>query len=65
MIRLTLVEYLSIHPDFRDVWNTERTDWPDWPVVREQYVGKRTLMRRGELLVEGMHFVIAAKGGEQ
>ncbi|SAU51644.1 Uncharacterised protein [Klebsiella pneumoniae] len=58
MIELTLKEYNAIHTDYRDVWSTERTDWPDWESVREQYMGKRTLMRAGVLLIEGLHFTI-------
>ena len=47
MIELTLKEYNAIHTDYRGVWSTERTDWPDWDKVRNQYMGKRTLMRAG------------------
>ena len=58
MIELTLKEYNAIHTDYRDVWSTERTDWPDWESEREQYMGKRTLMRAGGLLIEDLHFTI-------
>ncbi len=58
MIELTLKEYNAIHTDYRGVWSTERTDWPDWDKVRNQYMGKRTLMRAGGLLIEGLHFTI-------
>lgn len=58
MIELTLKEYSAIHTDYRGVWSTERTDWPDWEKVRDQYMGKRTLMRAGGLLIEGLHFTI-------
>jgi hypothetical protein len=34
MIELTLKEYNAIHTDYRGVWSTERTDWPDWESVR-------------------------------
>lgn len=67
MQQLTLAEYNAIHRDFRGVWNTERTDWPDWPRVRDQYMGKRTMMAHDGscgLLIEGLHFEITeAKGG--
>ncbi|HBX2589299.1 hypothetical protein [Klebsiella quasipneumoniae] len=58
MIELTLKEYNAIHTDYRDVWSTERTDWPDWESVRELYMGKRTIMKHGSLLIEGLHFQI-------
>ena len=58
MIELTLKEYNAIHTDYRGVWSTERTDWPDWDKVRNQYVGKRTLMRAGGLLIEDLPFRI-------
>lgn len=58
MIELTLKEYNAIHTDYRGVWSTERTDWPDWESVRELYMGKRTLMKHGCLLIEGLHFQI-------
>lgn len=44
-IVLTRAEYERIHSDFRGVWTTERTEWPDWSEVREQYMAKRTLLR--------------------
>lgn len=58
MIELTLKEYNAIHTDYRGVWSTERTDWPDCDKVRNQYMGKRTLMRAGGLLIEDLHFRI-------
>ena len=58
MIELTLKEYNAIHTDYRDVWSTERTDWPDWESVRELYMGTRTIMTHGSLLIEGLHFQI-------
>ena len=55
---MTLAEYLDVHEDYRDVWDTERSDWPDWDKVSHLYLGKRTLMREGALWVEGITFVI-------
>jgi len=52
--KITKAEWDAIHPDYKSVWTTERTDWPNWAEVREQYMGKRTLMRGGSLGVEGI-----------
>jgi hypothetical protein len=56
--QITKAEWDAIHPDYKSVWTTERTDWPNWAEVREQYMGKRTLMRGGSLGVEGISFEI-------
>ena len=61
MRRISLKEYNALHPDFRGRWTTEREDWTDWPQVREQYMGKRTMMSGDgtcTLLVEGLSFEI-------
>lgn len=61
MKTIKLSDYNAIHPDFRGVWTTERTDLPDWNDIREQYIGKRTMMSgdgRCTLLIEGMNFQI-------
>lgn len=58
MIELTLKEYNTIHTDYRGVWETERTDLPDWEKIREQCMGKRTPIRAGSLLIEDLHFRI-------
>lgn len=55
---ITLADYNNVHPDYRSVWSTERTDMPDWPEIRERYMGKRTLMRNGALEIEGLSFLI-------
>lgn len=55
-------EYYAKHTDFRGVWTTERTDWPDWPQVRERYMGKRTLFDGRSLQVEGISFEIVPDG---
>lgn len=60
---ITLAEYNAIPADYRSVWTTERTDWPDWDKVREQYMGKRTRLaydaNRGTCLeIEGLSFII-------
>lgn len=60
--QITLEEYNKIHPDFRGVWDTERTDLPDWDKQRERYMGKRTLLHNLNgltcLLIEGISFEI-------
>lgn len=56
--KITQAEWDAIHPDYKSVWTTDRTDWPNWAEVREQYMGKRTLMRGGSLGVEGISFEI-------
>ena len=59
--QISRAEYDAIHSDFRGVWDTEREDWKDWPKVREQYMGKRTMMAGDgscSLLVEGLGFII-------
>ena len=62
MRTITEREYNALSPDFRDVWTTERTDMADWPQVRHQYMGKRTMMSYEAggtcLLVEGLSFTI-------
>lgn len=57
MKTITLSEYEAIHPDFKGVWNTEREDIANWPAIRHQYMGKRTMMAgngKCELLIEGL-----------
>ena len=56
--KITKAEWDAIHPDYKSVWTTERTDWPNWAEVRAQYMGKRTLMRGGSLDVECISFEI-------
>lgn len=63
MKTLTLAQYNAIHRDFRGVWTTERTDWPNWAADREKYMGKRTMNGsdgngRTCLEIEGMSFEI-------
>lgn len=58
LIILTEGNYNAIHSDYRSVWSTERTDYPDWDSIREQYMGRRTLMRNFALHIEGMTLVI-------
>lgn len=61
MIRISERDYNAIHTDFRGTWDTEREDWPNWPEVRHQYMGKRTMLHYDNgtcLLIEGMHFEI-------
>ena len=55
---MTEAEYLSCPADYRGVWATERTDMKNWNLIRDQYMGKRTLMREGGLQVEGISFRI-------
>ena len=60
--QITEEEYNKIHPDFRGVWDTERTDLPDWDKQRDRYMGKRTLLHNINgctcLLIEGISFEI-------
>jgi hypothetical protein len=55
---ITEGKYNAIHSDYRSVWTTERTDFPDWDSIRDQLMGKRTLMRNFALHVEGMTLAI-------
>lgn len=61
MKKITLEEYLAIHEDYRGIWDTERWDIPDWAEMREQYMGKRTMLAYDNgtrLLIEGLSFEI-------
>ncbi|MDN7527682.1 hypothetical protein [Burkholderia orbicola] len=65
MVTISRAEYERIHPDFRGVWTTERTDIPGWESIRHQYLGKRTLMRDNALLIEGLSLTIVEEGDAQ
>lgn len=59
--KIRLSDYNAIHRDYAGVWTTERDDLPNWPKIRERYIGKRTMMAGDgscTLLVEGIHFEI-------
>ncbi len=58
LLEMTGAEWDAIHPDYKSIWDTERSEWPDWPAVRSRYMGKRTLLREGALYVEGLSFRI-------
>jgi hypothetical protein len=58
MKTMTEAEWAATHSDFANIWTIERTDWPNWADVREKYMGKRTIMDNGALLVEGMGLTI-------
>lgn len=64
MKRITLKEYQAIPEDYRGIWKTERWDIPNWSEIREQYIGKRTMLSYNEktggtcLLIEGLSFEI-------
>lgn len=62
MKQITLKDYNALHPDYRGIWDIERTDWPEWSEVRSKYWGKRTMLSYEDgatvLLVEGLHFEI-------
>lgn len=64
MLTLTESEYRKIPADYRSVWTTERTDWDGWDIIRDRYMGKRTLMTNDKggtcLLVEGSGLNIVA-----
>ncbi len=65
MRKITLQEYLSLPEDYRGIWTTERWDIPGWENIREQYMGKRTMLVYDNgtcLLVEGMGFEITDDG---
>ncbi len=55
---ITSSAYNAAPSDYRSVWNTERFDLPNWNQVRDQYMGKRTLMDRSGLHIEGFSLVI-------
>ena len=59
-IRITESEYRRVHPDFRWVWSSERYDIPGWEQMRDKHMGKRTLMRKGSLYIEGMGLTIVS-----
>lgn len=44
------------------VWTTERYDIEDWPVIRNKFMGKKTMIQKEvgttRLLIEGIHFTI-------
>ena len=58
MEKISKAEWDKIPAGYKGVWTTERTDWRDWDQVRSQYMGKRTVMRDGALLVEGLSFEV-------
>lgn len=62
---ITEAQYLAVHPDYRGIWSTERTELPNWEQERHLYMGKRTLVasdgRGGTALhVEGISLEITA-----
>lgn len=58
-ITFTQAEWDAIPADYKDVWTTERVDFPNWQQERHLYMGKRTLLRESALWVEGISFTIA------
>lgn len=58
MKTMTEAQWSATHSDFAQIWTTERTDWADWDQLRDKYIGKRTIMHDGSLLVEGMGLTI-------
>jgi hypothetical protein len=59
---MTEEQYEAIHPSLRGVWETERTDLPNWENERHLYMGKRTLAAYENggtvLLIEGLSLEI-------
>lgn len=55
---VTASAYHGAPSDYRSVWSTERFDLANWSEIRDQYMGKRTLMDRSGLHVEGLSLVI-------
>src|SRR5699024_1943197 len=56
MRKITLSEFNSTPKDYRRIWTVERWGLPDWAEMREEHMGKRTLMVHDygtKLLVEG------------
>lgn len=62
MIKITLSEYNALPKDCRGVWSIERDDLPNWAEIRDQHMGKRTMLHNDNgttvLLVEGLSFEI-------
>lgn len=55
---VTASAYNAAPSDFRNVWSVERYDIPNWREIREQYMGKRTLINGDGLHIEGQTLVI-------
>lgn len=57
---LSLAEY-ELHP-YKAVWTTERDEWECWPRIRDQYIGKKTILDNQNgatvLLIEDIDFTI-------
>jgi len=58
--RLSEAQYALLSPDVRGIWTTERDDLPGWPEIRDQYMGKRTMLSSApcRLLIEGLGFEV-------
>ena len=41
---MTEAQYQAVHPDYRGVWSTEKSELPKWEQERHLYMGKRTLL---------------------
>ena len=44
MIKITLSEYNALPKYCRGVWSIERDDLPNWAEIRDQHMGKRTML---------------------
>lgn len=60
ILRLSEAQYALLPPDARGIWTTERDDLPGWAEVRDQYMGKRTMLSSApcRLLIEGLGFEV-------
>lgn len=58
MITMIKKTYDAYPASSKSIWTTERTDWPNWEQVKHLYMGRRTLMMAGALLVEGLSFAV-------
>lgn len=58
MLEVKLSTYNAMSKDKKGVWDTERHDWPEWDIIRDKYMGKRTILTVDGLMIEGLHFKI-------
>ena len=59
-VLVTIGFYAAIFRAFLGVWSSERYDLPCWEQMRDKHMGKRTLMRKGSLYIEGMGLTIVS-----
>lgn len=54
----TEAEYESYPDDYKSTWSTEREDMDDWETFRPLVMGKRTLLTKYSLNIEGLTLFI-------